>query len=253
MATYKKRGYKPKTKEEEVIIEEQESTTAEVFNTLDEGASKTEAWVSKNQNYIVGAIVAVAVVVLGYLAYTKFVVEPKDTNAANEFSYPMQNFNAALTNEAQKDSLMTLALEGTEGKFGFIDIIEEYSGTPTANMAKYAAGMAYLNLQKYDEAISYLEDFSSDDEVYSALALGGIGDAFSQLEQQKDAFDYYKKAISAAGENDFTAPKFLYKAGVAALQLGNKEQALDYFNRIKEEFPAAKEANSIDALIGFAE
>jgi hypothetical protein len=31
------------------------STTAEVFNTLDEGASKTEEWVVKNQNYIVGA------------------------------------------------------------------------------------------------------------------------------------------------------------------------------------------------------
>ncbi len=120
-------------------------------------------------------------------------------------------------------------------------------------MAKYAAGMAYLNLQKYEEAISYLEDFSSDDEVYSALAYGGMGDAFSQLEQQKDALDYYEKAISAAGANDFTAPKFLYKAGVAALQLGNKAQAVDFFNRIKEEFPNAREASSIDALIGFAE
>ena len=47
MATYKKRGYKPKTKEEKVEIEEQNSTTAEVFSTLDESASKTEAWVSK--------------------------------------------------------------------------------------------------------------------------------------------------------------------------------------------------------------
>ncbi|OQD42310.1 hypothetical protein BUL40_11105 [Croceivirga radicis] len=253
MATYKKRGYKPKNKEEEVIIEEQESTTAEVFNTLDEGASKTEAWVSKNQNYILGAIVAIAVVVLGYLAYQKFVIEPKDTNAANEFSYPMQNFNAALTNTAQKDSLFNLALNGSEGKFGFIDIIEEYSGTPTANMAKYAAGMAYLNLQKYEDAIAYLEDFSSDDNIYQALAYGGIGDAFSQLEQQADALDYYKKAISAAGDNEFTAPKFLYKAGVAALQLEKKDAALDFFNTIKEDFPTSKEANNIDALIGFSE
>mgnify|MGYP003720007231 CR=1 FL=1 len=52
MATYKKRGYKPKTKAEKESQIEQESTTAEVFNTLDETASKTEAWVEKNQKII---------------------------------------------------------------------------------------------------------------------------------------------------------------------------------------------------------
>ena len=40
MATYKKRGYKPKNKAEEQQAEEMQSTTAEVFNTLDETASK---------------------------------------------------------------------------------------------------------------------------------------------------------------------------------------------------------------------
>lgn len=56
MATYNKRGYKaPKPKEEkeqvEVIedinIDESQSTTAGVFNTLDETASKTEAFVDR--------------------------------------------------------------------------------------------------------------------------------------------------------------------------------------------------------------
>ena len=50
MATYKKRGYKPKTKEEKVEAVEEHSTTAEVFNTLDETASKTEEWVAKIKN-----------------------------------------------------------------------------------------------------------------------------------------------------------------------------------------------------------
>lgn len=253
MATYKKRGYKPKNKAEEAKAEVDSSTTAEVFTTLDQGASKTEAWFSKNQNFILGVIIAVAVGVLGYLAYNQFVAQPRDTNAANEFSYPMQNFNQALNNDEQKDSLLLLALNGSEGKFGFLDIIDEYSGTPTSNLAKYSAGMAYLNLQQYQEAISFLEDFSSDDEVYKSLALGGIGDAFSQLKQPEDALDYYEKAIAAAGENEFTAPKFLYKAGVAALDLGYNDKALEYFKRIKEEFTDAAEANNIDVVIGFAE
>jgi hypothetical protein len=50
MATYNKRGYKPKNKEGKAHDIETGSTTAEVFNTLDESASKTEAFVEKNQN-----------------------------------------------------------------------------------------------------------------------------------------------------------------------------------------------------------
>ena len=52
MATYKKRGGKPRTKLDKQQSIEDGSTTAEVFNTLDEGASKTEQWVVANQKYI---------------------------------------------------------------------------------------------------------------------------------------------------------------------------------------------------------
>ena len=181
MATYKKRGFKPKNKVEEVRIDEENSTTAEVFSTLDESASRTEAWVSKNQNYILGAISIVAVAVLAFLGYNEFIQKPKEASAANELFYPQQYFDQALTSETEKDSLFGLALNGAEGKYGFLDIMEEYKGTKAANLAKYSAGMAYLNLQQYQEAISYLEDFSSDDAILGAMAKGGIGDAFAQL------------------------------------------------------------------------
>ena len=59
MATYQKRGYKPKTKEEVEEVVQEESTTAEVFSSLDEGASRTEAWVEKNQKPIFIGIAAI--------------------------------------------------------------------------------------------------------------------------------------------------------------------------------------------------
>ena len=59
MATYKKRGYKPKTVKEKEEVFEEESTTAEVFNTLDEGASRTEEWAVKNQKYILVHLVLI--------------------------------------------------------------------------------------------------------------------------------------------------------------------------------------------------
>ncbi len=251
MATYKKRGFKPKNKVEEQLLDEQGSTTAEVFSTLDESASKSEEWVSKNQNYILGVIGVIAVGVLGYLAYMQFVQNPKEISAANEMYYPQQYFDEALTNQTAKDSLFNLALNGAEGKYGFLDIIEEYSGTKAANLANYSAGMAYLNMNKYQEAIGYLENFSSEDAVLGALGKGGLGDAFMQLGQPEDALGYYEKAM-AHSDNDYTTPKFLYKAGVTAMELNQNEKALQYFERIKNDFSSSDEARTIDAFIGMA-
>ncbi|TDQ29332.1 tetratricopeptide repeat protein [Zeaxanthinibacter enoshimensis] len=250
MATYKKRGFKPKNKAEEQQQSVDNSTTAEVFSTLDESASRSEQWVYRNQNYILGVIGVIAIAVLGYLAYNQFVQAPREATAANEMYYPQQYFDQALSG-TENDSLYLLALNGAEGKYGFLDIIDEYSGTKAANLAHYSAGMAYLNMQKYQEAIDYLEDFSSDDAILGALAKGGIGDAFMQLDQPEEALSYYEKAFNH-NENQYTTPKFLQKAGITALELGEQSKAAEYFERIKEEYPNSAEAGSIDVFLGMA-
>jgi len=91
MATYKKRGYKPKTKVEKEIEVEDNSTTAEVFNTLDETASKAEDFVANNQKYIFVIVGVVAAVVLGFLGYQEFIAKPAAKDAMNNM-YQAQNF-----------------------------------------------------------------------------------------------------------------------------------------------------------------
>ncbi len=251
MATYKKRGYKPKSKAERRDKELEQSATAEVFSTLDESASRSEQWVAKNQNYIIGVIGVIAVAVLGYLAYVQFVQNPKEQNASNEMFYPQQYFAQAVNSTTAQDSLYNLALNGAEGKFGFLDIIDEYKGTKAANLAQYSAGMAYLNLQQYEDAIEHLENFSSDDVILGSLAKGGIGDAFVQLGQAQEALSYYEQAFDH-NANNYTTPKFLYKAGITALDLDQKEKAMGYFQRIKDNFSESEEAVNIDVFIGMA-
>ena len=253
MATYKKRGYKPKTTEEQDIAVEEQSTTAEVFNTLDEGAGKTEAWVAKNQKFIFIIIGAAALIILGYLGYKEFLQEPKEAEAANEMFQAQQYFEAALSAPAaESDSLFTLALNGGEGKYGFLDIIDEYSGTDAANIARYSAGMSFLNINKYSEAIEHLDDFKSDDLILSALAKGAIGDAFLQLEQPDEALNYYSEAAST-NANSFTTPRFLLKAAITALDLGEAGKAEDFLSRIKEEFPESPQADQVDVYLGQAQ
>lgn len=251
MATYKKRGYKPKTQKEKEEIVEEASTTAEVFNTLDEGASKAEEWVVRNQKYIIGVIGVVALVVLASLGYNKFVAEPQEKEAMNEMYTAKKYFDDAVSGIAP-DSLYRMALEGGEGKYGMIDIASEYSGSPAANQANYYAGMAYLNLKDYQKAIEYLSDFSSDDKMLGPIAKGGIGDAFVQLDQLSEGLEYYEKAFKA-NVNDFTTPLYLMKAARVAIDLGENAKALDYLKRIKSEFPTSTEASQTDVLIGKVE
>ena len=251
MATYQKRGYKPKGKKEIDQAEEMESTTAEVFSTLDETASKTEDWVAKNQNYILGIIGVAVLGVLGFLGYQQFIVKPAEVEASNEMFFAQQYFDEAV-NSVEKDSLYNLALNGSQGKFGLLDIISNYKGTKSANLATYSAGMAYLNMNDYNNAIKYLQDFKSEDMILGALAKGGIGDAFVQLNQLNEGLEYYEKAFQHS-DNDFTTPKFLFKAGVVAMDLKQNEKAIKYFQEIKDKYPTSEEGRTIDIYLGKAE
>ncbi|WP_111306853.1 tetratricopeptide repeat protein [Confluentibacter sediminis] len=251
MATYSKKGNKPRTKEEIEHNIEEGSTTAEVFNTLDQSASRTEAFVEKNQKFIFIIIGLVAAIVLGYLGYKEYIAKPKQVEAMNEMFQAQKYFNEAI-NGVEKDSLFNLALNGGEGKYGFLDIIKEYNGTPAANLANYCAGTAYLRLKDYKKAVEHLSDFKSDDEILAPLAKGNIGDAFVQLNQPEDALDYYEQAANMR-TNGYTAPMYLYKAGTIALELGKADKALSHFQKIKDEFPNSTEAATIDVFIGKAQ
>ncbi len=255
MAVYKKRNNRPNRVKhtDEVTPEElhQESTTAEVFDTLDQKASKTEEWVQKNQKTIIGVLIAVAVVGLAYLLYQQFVVAPKEKEGGNELFFAQEFFNEALnaTDTQVKDSLFTLSLNGSAGKYGFLDIIKQYSGTKAANLAIYSAGMAYINQGQYEKAIEYLKKFDTDDDMLGPLALGNIGDAYSQLKNNKEALTFYKKAFDH-NKNEFTTPIYLKKAGITALLLESNKEAKQYFQRIKDEFPTSEEGRTIDIYLG---
>lgn len=258
MATYNKRGYKaPKPKEEKSEfdeldkISEQDSATAEVFNTLDTGANKIESWIQRNQKLLMGIIGGLILVVGAIFAYNKFVTEPNQDKAVNEMYQAQQYFTQA-TNGVASDSLYNLALNGGEGKLGFLKIIEHYNGTDAANLSHYYAGISYLNLHKYKEAIAHLEKFKSDDEFVGPLAIGAIGDAFAQNNQLEEALGYYEKAF-AAKNNDLTTPRFLLKAGHVALALGKKDKASQYFTRIQNEFGGTTEAQNIEGYIGLTQ
>ncbi|PQJ74124.1 tetratricopeptide repeat protein [Polaribacter gangjinensis] len=251
MATYKKRGYKPGNKKEENQSDESAYETAGVLNTLDETASKSEKWIEKNSKPLMIALVGLVVVFLAYLGYHKFIDEPKELEAADELAFPRKYFDEAAVAGSGVDSLLNLGLEGADGKYGFVDIAESYSGTNAGNLANYYAGVSYLQLKQYDKAIEFLSKFNSDDEMLGPISLGAIGDAFSDINQPKDALEYYEKAANKK-DNEFTTPLYLFKAGQIAMNLKEFKKAEEFFTKIKENYSKSDQGRDIEKFINAA-
>jgi len=186
-----------------------------------------------------------------FLGYKTFILEPKKEDAITELNQAQYYFNLALNTEEQND-FFNYAINGGGGKFGFLDIIQNYENTPSSNLAVFSIGMSYLNLKQYDKVIEYLKDFNSEDVLLSSIAKGVLGDAYIQIGDQKKALLSYEKASSFNG-NSYTTPKYLYKAGLLSIRLGEKNSASEYFKKIKNNFPDSKEAKFIDIQIAKTE
>lgn len=249
MATYKKKGG---TKKGKVSKLEEQSTTAEVFNTLDETASKSEKWIEKNSKPLFIGLIIILAIVLAFLGYNKYIQEPKEKEAADELAYPKSFFDQAQNGTVAIDSLYNLALNGADGKYGLLDIIDNYGNTDAGNLAKYMAGISYLKMRNYKDAITQLGDFSTDDEILGSLAKGNIGDAFSDINQPNEALEYYIKAANFKS-NDFTTPMYLFKAGNVAMDLGKYKKAQELFLKIKDKFPKSDEGKKIEIYINRAQ
>ena len=197
------------------------------------------------------ALVSIVVIFLAFLGYNKYITEPNELEASNELAFPRKYFDEAATAGSGIDSLLNLGLEGADGRYGFLDIAESFSGTDAGNLANYYAGVSYLQLKDYENAIAYLSKFDSDDEMLGPVSLGAIGDAFSDIDQQKDALEYYEKAANKRN-NEFTTPLFLYKAGQIAMLLEDYSKAEELFTKIKKNYSKSDQGKDIDKFINAA-
>lgn len=112
--------------------------------------------------------------------------------------------------------------------------------TDAANLANYYAGVAYLKQGKFETAILYLEDFSSNDLLVQPRAYSLIGDANMELQKYDEAAKYYGKA-SSYQPNKFFTPAYLMKEALAYEKLNNNEKAIAAYDKIINEFFEASE------------
>jgi TolA-binding protein len=73
-----------------------------------------------------------------------------------------------------------------------------------------------------------------------------------ELNQPEKAIKYYTEAAED-WKNDLTSPLFLMKTAQVYEIQNNFEKALEYYKRVKKEYPRSTEAQEIDKNIAFVE
>ncbi len=175
--------------------------------------------------YAVGAIVAALGI---WWMYKTVVLAPKQKEAVASMWHAQQQF--------ERDSFQ-LALDNPGGGFdGFVALADKYSGTPAGNTANYYAGVCYLHIGDFDNAIKYLGDFSAEGELMPAMKYGTLGDCYAEKGDFNKALDYYEKAADAT-KNNLLAGYYLKKLGMLYDNQGNKEAALKAFERLRRDYP----------------
>ena len=197
---------------------------------IGESISKTEDFLNKNKNliYIVsGTLLAVFVFFSAY----NFIKDNQNIEAQEEMFQAVYYF--------EQDSLVK-ALNGDGNNYGFLEIIDEYSLSGAANLSHYYAGVSYLKLGNYDNAISYLLQFSSSDLLLQARAYSLVGDAYVELEEYSDAIKYFKLAKSN-NPNEYFTPKYILKLALVYEKTDDLNSAIKSYKEIINEYKDSPE------------
>lgn len=219
---------------------------AEQQETLGQAMNKTELFLENNgrkMSYVFLAVLAVGLLIYGYRA---LIMQPRAEKAAELIAQAQERF------EAETPDYL-LALEGDANGAGFLEVIEQYGSTPSGNLAKHYAGICYLQTGDLANAAAYLAKYSTVKGLPGALVnaqnYGLQGDVAVEQGDYARAVKFYEKAVKAA-DNNLTAPMYLRKAGLAARANGSAKQAVAYFERILNEYPASMDAREAEKLLG---
>lgn len=199
-------------------------------DALADRLSQSEEYLKKNKNLLFGLLGGIALIIAGAFYYFSH-KNTQESDAQRDMFQAVYYF--------EQDSIAK-ALNGDGQAMGLLKVTEEYSGTKAANLAHFYVGVAMLKQGKYQDALTHLEDFSSDDALVQARAYSLMGDAQSELGKHQEAADLYVKAANHKA-NKFFSPQYLMKAGLAFELAKNYNSATEVYDKIVNDFPEAVE------------
>lgn len=210
------------------------------LENINEALSSSEQFIEKNQNAIMIGLGVVIVVVLSILAYHNLYLKPKNEKAQAAIFKGERYF------ENQQDSL---ALFGNGNDYiGFEEIMNQFGGTKTADVAHAYAGISYSRLGDNEKALNHLNKFKGGDKLVTPAVTGAIGDVYMNMDNSDKAISNFLKAAKDADDN-MLSPIYYKKAGLAYLHAQEFDKAIETFQKIKKTYLNSPEGQEADKYI----
>ena len=207
---------------------------------VEDALTQSEAFLIKYKNAIIGGVVAVIIIVAGFIMYKNLYAEPREEKAQAALFKGQEYF---------EQDAFEQALNGDSiGYTGFLKVADEYSGTKAANLAKAYAGICYAQLGKYEEAVKMLDSFNGKDQMVAPAILGAAGNCYAQLGQLDKAASTLLSAADKA-DNNTLSPIFLIQAGEILVKQGKYDDAVNAYTKIKDKYFQSYQAMDIDEYI----
>lgn len=183
------------------------------IETLNDSLTGIEQKVEKNQKLIVWACTAIAAVVAVILIYIFAIRKPG-----------IESANSAI---GQADLELIMGSDST-ALAQYQAVADEY-GYEAGNRAALNAAIILYKQGKYQEALNYLGQYSSSENVIGATAKALEGDCYVNLDQLDQAISCFEKAVKISDENPSLTPYFLMKeANVYSAQKNHAKEAEVY-------------------------
>lgn len=212
-------------------------------STNEDTLNNSKATFIRYKKQIIIPIVAVVVIIVGFVLYRNFVSEPQEIEASTELAKCQTLFNAQQYDQALK---------------GFLKIQSDYSNTKAGNLSNLYIALCYAHSAKpnWASAAKYAENFNtSNDQIISPASQMALGDIYANNNQNDKAIDSFKKAAKMADDqaeentNNSIAPLALRKAGIILESEGKKEEATGIYKEIKKKYVNSPIYQDIDKYI----
>ena len=181
----------------------------------------------KQISYILCAVVAVALVIIGY----QFFAQRSEAKAFSMLEKTMAKYEAR-----KKATSADEAYRNVSGEFQ--RIVEKYGRNAGGKLARITYANISYDAGKYQKAIELykgaLEDFKDNKQVYY-LILSDLGYAYQHIEDDRNAARYFEKIASATDST--IRDEALFNLGLIYEKLGDTAKRNQAFQQILSDYP----------------
>ncbi|MFK7757255.1 MAG: tetratricopeptide repeat protein [Flavobacteriales bacterium] len=223
--------------------------TDETILDVQEVYTNTELFIENNKKTLLGILIAIIVLIVGFFVYSTFFKNPA-LASANEEAHLAEMYFMMDSLDAAKD--------GTAAFIGFEEIAEIHAGTAVGMRANYHLGVINRDNGDFEAALENFKNADFNSPLLGAMVNGNTGDCLVEIgmsyeegaEQDSklaEALPYFKKAANSSPD-EITTQVYFKKAANVCLQLGRYNEAIKMYDGIMKASTNAKSTEYKDAV-----